>query len=168
MAVATLDFWLGDVHHRAAGPWLVLSCVFLMGTHSAFFVPAKYGAMPEILQPQLLSRGNGILESLSFLAVILGTVAGGLLSDYFDDFNQQYFIGLILLALAVVGAAAGLLIRPLPAANPGRPFPPFVFGPLVASLKALLKSRPLALATVGIAFFTFMVAFMRATVYMLG
>src|SRR5262249_2295585 len=59
------------------GPLLVLSTVFLMGMHSAFFVPAKYGAMPEILSPQLLSRGNGILESLSFLAVILGTVMGG-------------------------------------------------------------------------------------------
>src|SRR5438874_9299982 len=123
MAVATLDFWLGDVHHRAAGPWLVLSCVFLMGLHSAFFVPAKYGAMPEILQPQLLSRGNGVLESLSFLAVILGTVFGGILSDIFDDVDHQYYIGLILFGLAVVGAAASLAIRPTPAANPGRPFP---------------------------------------------
>src|SRR5436305_12015305 len=40
MAVATRGFWVG-VHGEAAGPWLVLSCVFLMGTHSAFFVPAK-------------------------------------------------------------------------------------------------------------------------------
>ncbi len=167
MAVATLGFWLG-VHGRPVGPWLVLSCVFLMGTHSAFFVPAKYGAMPEILQPQLLSRGNGLLESLSFLAVILGTVAGGLLSDYFDDYNQQYYIGLILLGLAVVGAAASFLIRPIPAANPGRPFPRYLYGPLVDSLRTLLQPRPLRLAAVGIAFFTFMVAFMRATVYMLG
>ena len=51
-----------------------------MGMHSAFFVPAKYGAMPEILQPHMLSRGNGLLESLSFLAIILGTVSGGFLS----------------------------------------------------------------------------------------
>ena len=46
-----------------------------MGMHSAFFVPAKYGVMPEILTPRMLSKGNGMLESLSFLAVILGTVA---------------------------------------------------------------------------------------------
>src|SRR5215469_12816743 len=65
--IALLGFWLGT-HGIAAGPYLVLSTVFLMGTHSAFFVPAKYGAMPEILQPQMLSRGNGVLESLSFLA----------------------------------------------------------------------------------------------------
>lgn len=167
MIVATLGFWLGVGGFRS-GPWLVLSCVFLMGMHSAFFVPAKYGAMPEILQPQLLSRGNGILESLSFLAVILGTVAGGLLSDYFDDFNQQYYIGAILLALAIVGAVASFFLQPIAAANRNRPFPKLIYGPIISSLKTLFQSRPLAFATIGIAFFTFMVAFMRATVYMLG
>jgi MFS family permease len=166
-AVATLGFWLG-LHDWTGGAWIVLSCVFLMGTHSAFFVPAKYGAMPEILQPQLLSRGNGILESLSFLAVILGTVFGGILTDIFDDFDHQYYIGFILFGLAVVGVIASLFIRPTVAANPRRPFPPYIYGPIVTSLKTLFRSRPLAMATVGIAFFTFMVTFMRSTVYMLG
>jgi MFS family permease len=166
-AIATLGFWLG-LHGWAGGAWVVLSCVFLMGTHSAFFVPAKYGAMPEILQPQLLSRGNGILESLSFLAVILGTVFGGILTDIFDDFDHQYYIGFILFGLAVIGVVASLYIRPTSAANPRRPFPPYIYGPIVASLKTLFHSRPLAVATIGIAFFTFMVTFMRSTVYMLG
>ena len=57
------------------GSWVVMSTVFLMGTHAAFFAPAKYGAMPQILQPHVLSRGNGILESTTFLAAILGTPA---------------------------------------------------------------------------------------------
>ena len=48
-----------------------------MGTHSAFFVPAKYGMMPEILHTSVLSRGNGLLEGTSFIANILGTVFGG-------------------------------------------------------------------------------------------
>src|SRR6185369_2177865 len=52
-------FWLGsEMGMKALGASLVLSCVFLMGTHAAFFAPAKYGAMPEILQPHLLSKGN--------------------------------------------------------------------------------------------------------------
>src|SRR5439155_11096052 len=166
-AVATLGFWMGT-HDNPRGPWVVLACVFLMGTHSAFFAPAKSGAMPEILQPQQLSRGNGLLQSLSFLAIILGTVCGGLLSDYFDDENQQYYIGVILLGLAVIGAAASFLIQPLPAANKHRPFPQYIYGPLVESLRTVWRSRPLTFAVIGIAFFTFMVSFMRATVYMLG
>jgi len=164
-AVALLGFWLGS-HGIAFGPYLVLSTVFLMGTHSAFFVPAKYGAMPEILQPHMLSRGNGVLESLSFLAVILGTVLGGVLSQVFR--GKEYYIGLILMGLAVIGALASLLIRRMPAANPNRPFPPYLYQPLWQSIRTLLRSRPLALAVVGIAFFTFIVAFMRSTMYMHG
>src|SRR5436305_4498673 len=167
MVVATAGFWLG-LHGCPGGPWVVLACVFLMGTHSAFFVPAKYGAMPEILQPQHLSRGNGLLESLSFLAIILGTVCGGLLSDYFDDENEQYYIGAVLLALAVVGAAASFLIERLPPANRHRPFPPYIYQPLWESLRTVWRSQPLTFAFTVIAFFTFLVAFMRATVYMLG
>lgn len=164
--VAVLGFWLGTGDHTRLGPWIVLSTVFLMGTHSAFFVPAKYGAMPEILTPQQLSMGNGILESTSFLAVILGTVTGGMLSSQFH--KQEYYIGWILLALAIAGAASSLLICRMPAANPSRLFPRNLFKPLADNLRTLTRSRPLALAVVGIAFFTFMVAFMRASVYMHG
>src|SRR5262249_36359616 len=53
---ALVGFWLGT-RGSLAGPWIVLSTVFLMGTHSAFFVPAKYGAMPEILRTHKLSQG---------------------------------------------------------------------------------------------------------------
>jgi MFS family permease len=163
--IALTGFWVGT-HGSPLGPWIVLSTVFLMGTHSAFFVPAKYGAMPEILAPQLLSKGNGLLESLSFLAVILGTVSGGVLSFLF--LRQEQVIGFILVGLALVGALASLLIRPIPAANPERPFPWDLYGPLWDSLRTLFRSKALAFAVVGIAFFTFVVAFMRATVYMLG
>lgn len=164
--LALLGFWLGRHGYPALGSYIVLSTVFLMGMHSAFFVPAKYGAMPEILTPRMLSKGNGVLESLSFLAVILGTVAGGVLSSVFR--GQEYMIGLILTGLAVVGAVASFAIEHIPAANPTRPFPPYVYGPLVHSIRQLLTSRPLVFAVIGIAFFTFLVAYMRQVVYMHG
>src|SRR5262245_52490215 len=67
--LALFGFWLGRQEgFDQTGTWVVLSTVFLMGMHSAFFVPAKYGVMPEILTPRMLSKGNGVLESLSFLA----------------------------------------------------------------------------------------------------
>ena len=163
--IAVVGFWLGTQGYRS-GPWVVLSTVFLMGMHSAFFVPAKYGAMPEILSARQLSRGNGMLESLSFLAVILGTVFGGVLSFTFH--GREYLIGLILLGLAVIGAVASLLIQRMPAANPERALPPYLYKPLWENIRVLLRSRPLAFAVLGIAFFTFIVAFMRATIYMHG
>jgi MFS family permease len=167
--VALVGFYLGtDPEKRfdVIGPVVVLACVFLMGVHSAFFVPAKYGVMPEILPPHLLSKGNGMLESLSFLAVILGTVSGGVMSYLF--LGQEQNIGWVLFGLAVVGAAASFMIRPMPAANPHRTLPLNVYGPIVQSLRTLLSTKPLRVAIMGIAFFTFVVAFMRTAVYMLG
>lgn len=164
--VTLAGFWLGTVQNSSWGPWVVLATVFLMGMHSTFFVPAKYGVMPEILQPHLLSRGNGLLESLSFLAIILGTVCGGVLSTWCE--GREYIIGLVLFTLAVVGAFASLLIETMPAADPNRRFPPSVYGPLFANLRTMVRSKPLGLAVLGIAFFTFVVVFMRMAVYMLG
>ncbi|MFO0851599.1 MAG: MFS transporter [Gemmataceae bacterium] len=165
-ALAVLGFYLGRQSDPVLGSWVLLGCVFLMGTHSAFFVPAKYGIMPEILPKEQLSKGNGILESLSFLAVILGTVCGGVLSYLYQ--RQEVVIGLILFALAVVGAAASLLIRNVPASNPTREFPRYVYAPIVANVRTLASVPALRLVLVGLVFFTFVVAFMRAAVYMLG
>lgn len=163
--LALVGFWLGS-NGSSVGPWLVLGTVFLMGTHSAFFVPAKYGLMPEILPADQLSKGNGVLESLSFLAVILGTVCGGVLSFLF--LRRETVIGVILFALALVGAAACFLIRRVPAANPEVKFPRYVYGPLAKNVRLLVSTMPLRTALIGLAFFTFVVAFMRASVYMLG
>jgi MFS family permease len=164
--VATLGFYLGRNGDPSLGSWVVLACVFLMGTHSAFFVPAKYGVMPQILSPQELSRGNGLLESLSFLAVILGTVCGGVLSFLF--LRNEVAIGLILTVLAVIGAAASLMIRRVPASNPDRRLPRMIYGPLIKNISGMLAVPALKLVLTGLVFFTFVVAFMRATVYMLG
>ena len=164
-SIAVLGFWLGT-KGWSIGPWLVLSTVFLMGMHAAFFGPAKYGIMPEILPPHELSKGNGLLESLSFMGTIIGTVSGGVMSFLF--FGQEYWIGVVLRCFAAIGAMASLLIRPVPAANPTRPFPPYLYAPIVGSLRTMWNSPGLKVAIIGIAFFTFVVAFMRASVYMLG
>lgn len=161
-------FWLGTVHHMPLGAWMVLSTVFMMGTHAAFFAPAKYGAMPEILQPHILSRGNGVLESTTFLAAILGTVTGGLLSSDLMFKGNEVWIGVILLALSAVGAAASMMIATLPPGNPTRLFPYNLFKPLWDNLRVLFRAKPLALSVLGIAFFIFMVAYMRSTMYMHG
>ena len=52
--------------------WL-LGVLFLMAAQSTFFSPAKYGILPEMLPDKDLSRGNGLLEMSTFMAIILGT-----------------------------------------------------------------------------------------------
>ena len=99
---------------------LLLAGVFLMGTHSAFFGPSKYGSLPELLPEKKLSWGNGILELGTFMAIILGTVAAAAMSQQFH--GRQWLSGVVLIALAMIGFFSCLGITKIPAANPQKNF----------------------------------------------
>lgn len=150
---------------------LVVSTVFMMGTHSTFFVPAKYGAMPEILDAKVLSRGNGLLEGTSFSAQIFGTSAGGLLYTLLKskivagklEPGKEWIIGLLLLLLAGLGTFTALLMARIPVAAPDRKLTWNWWKPLQENLSILWRSKPLMLAVMGIAFAAFMTLFLRQT-----
>jgi len=112
MAFAGLALWLKSLP-------LMLGAIFLMGCHSAIFAPSKYGILPEILPHERLSWGNGILELLTFLGVILGTVAAGAFSDAFKE--REWIAGPILVAIAFGGWLLSRQVTPVPAADPTCP-----------------------------------------------
>lgn len=97
---------------------LQLGAVFLMGCHSALFGPSKYGILPEILPLDKLSWGNGILELLTFVGIILGTLSGGILAGRFTE--SPWISGLLLAVIALAGWAASLFIPKVPPANSQR------------------------------------------------
>jgi len=159
--------------------FLMIGAVFLMGTHSAFFVPAKYGIMPEILHTSILSRGNGLLEGTSFVSQILGTSFGGIMYYKFKAeldptvpggliLKDDWIIGAVLFGLAFIGAAFSFLVAKIPAAAPERQMTLNPLVPLAKNFGELRRSRPLVLATIGIAFFTFMTLFLRQTLLFQG
>jgi acyl-[acyl-carrier-protein]-phospholipid O-acyltransferase/long-chain-fatty-acid--[acyl-carrier-protein] ligase len=98
---------------------LEMLAIFLMGCHSAIFGPSKYGILPEVLPVSRLSWGNGILELLTFIGIILGTVAGGVFAQHLH--GSQYIAGLILTVLAVGGWMTSKHIPKTPAASPNCP-----------------------------------------------
>ena len=112
MSFAALALWL-------PGLPLKLCAIFLMGCHSAIFAPSKYGILPEILPHEKLSWGNGILELLTFLGVILGTVAAGIFSDGFK--GREWVAAPILVGIAFGGWLLSRRITPAPAAAPDCP-----------------------------------------------
>lgn len=170
--LALAGFWLGssDGPWAGLGPWLVLAGVFLMGTHSSFYAPAKYGVLPEIFTPRLLSRANGLIESTTFLAVILGLMAGGMLSYVFQ--GREVAIGLFLCSSALIGTVTSFLIVTMPPADPERPFPGWLpwrlYRPVVEHARGILASRHCTAAVLGLTSFTFVVAFMRQSIYLFG
>jgi MFS family permease len=62
-----------------ANVFVLLGCVFLMGLHSTVFGPVKYAYLPQHLNERELTGGNGMVEMGTFVAILLGNVAGGLL-----------------------------------------------------------------------------------------
>ena len=109
MGIASAALWLDHLG-------LQLFSLFLMGCHSAIFGPSKYGILPEVLPPEKLSWGNGILELLTFLGIILGGVSGALFAASFKTGPAP--AGLILTGIACVGWFLSLGIPRVPAANP--------------------------------------------------
>jgi acyl-[acyl-carrier-protein]-phospholipid O-acyltransferase/long-chain-fatty-acid--[acyl-carrier-protein] ligase len=107
-----------------------LAVLFLMGTHSAFFGPPKYGILPEMLRTEDLPRANGVIVMTTFLAIIFGTAAAGFLGDWCIDPNapleasaHQMWVGsACCIGIAVTGTMTSLLVRWVPPAKPDLQF----------------------------------------------
>jgi len=75
IAIMALAIW-GFVGQQVV---LLLACLFLMGVHSTLFGPVKYAYLPQHLNDQEITGGNGMVEMGTFVAILLGQLAGGLL-----------------------------------------------------------------------------------------
>lgn len=126
---------------------LQLAAICLMGVHSTFFAPAKYGIMPEVLPTTRLSAGNGILELLTFIGIILGTFAGGWLAEILA--HREGISGLLLAALAALGFITSLGIAKVPAADPQKKFSWNIVGEIWRNMRVMKADRDLWRANCG-------------------
>ena len=106
--LAAISLWL-------AWPPLMLAVLFLAGTQSTFFGPIKYAILPQHLADNELIEANAWIETTTFIAILLGTLFGGL--------TIMSAHGVTLVSLAMIGAAAlgYLAARRIPPAPPPRP-----------------------------------------------
>jgi 1-acyl-sn-glycerol-3-phosphate acyltransferase len=100
-----------------AQPALLLACIFLMGLHSTLFGPVKFAYLPQALDERELTGGNGMVEMGTFVAILLGNVAGGLLVAVPEIGHLA--VGITCMALALLGRAAAQWIPRMPATDPG-------------------------------------------------
>src|SRR3569623_1090749 len=98
MVLAAFGFW-------TANAFVLLACVFLMGLHSTIFGPVKYAYLPQLLDERELTGGNGMVEMGTFVAILLGNVAGGLLIATPEVGRHNVAIACLLLALVGRGFA---------------------------------------------------------------
>ena len=119
MAVAIAGFLLKS-------PWLVVASVLLMGLQSSLYSPAKYALIRDIGGEGRISTGMGGMEGVSFLGVLMGTVAGAVVADYAGA-AAHHPEKICLVGFAVLGLVASYTItakeernRALHAINPIR------------------------------------------------
>ena len=126
---------------------LQLVSICLMGVHSAFFAASKYGSLPELVPPAKLSWANGVIEMLTFLAAIFGTLAAAWLAESFA--GKPAWSGGILLGLAMIGWLMSLGITRVPAASPDKPLRLNFLGDLWREFKWMRTDRDLWRANLG-------------------
>ena len=144
----------------------MLAVIFLTAMQASFFSPAHYGILPELLPEKELSRANGLDELCMFLSIIIGSVAGAVLYDLWQE--QVQLVALVLIAIAVIGTLASLGIGRAPRPATRRPFTAFPWSEVAHGLKFLAANRPLRLTVLGITYFWFLGALLQLGVILFG
>ncbi len=93
----------------------MLAVVFLLGTQSAFFGPLKYSILPQHLHESELVGGNAQIEMGTFVAILLGTIAGGVVAGLAD---VGVMLSVFVVAVAIVGYVCARFIPHTPATAP--------------------------------------------------
>lgn len=132
---------------------VLLGLLFLMGSQSAFFGPAKYAILPQLLNDKELLAGNAWVEMGTFVAILLGTIAGGLLVGVAD---APLWIGLVVVLFALLGY---LISRQIPAVGEVNGAGRFRFAPWQQTKNTISISyanRTLYLSIMAISWFWFL------------
>ncbi len=144
MSIAAVGFLQHNIH-------VLLGTLFLMGVHSTFFAPAKYGYLPQVLHNREIVGGNGLVEMGTFLAILLGTLAAGLL-------GKQAHLGVIIgvtMSIAVIGFIASLGIPTLSPTDVSVKVDWNLWTSSWSNIRVARESRVVFLSILGISWFWF-------------
>ena len=109
MLLAGWGFWI-------ASPYVLLACVFLMGLHSTLFGPVKFAYLPQHLGERELTGGNGMVEMGTFVAILLGQVAGGLLVGIAGV--GRHYVAFACVGVALLGRLVAQYVPASPSTDP--------------------------------------------------
>ncbi|MCU0233369.1 MAG: MFS transporter [Thermoanaerobaculales bacterium] len=130
---------------------LLLAVLFLMGMQSTFFGPAKYAILPELLDEESLVGGNALVAMATFLAILLGTITGGLVIAGGEVWVAR--VGGMVVAVALLGWLTSLYIVKTPPANPGLRVDRNPVSPMVEILRVTRRVHSVYLSVLAISWF---------------
>ncbi len=135
----------------ARSPVLLFVVLFLMGLHSTVFGPIKYAILPQVLKSGELVGGNGLVETGTSIAILVGMIAGGAAMDQ----GGAWAAAVLVIGIAVLGLAASFAIPRVRAAAPDLKFNWNFITESWRVLKLTAKQRAVFNSILGISWFWF-------------
>jgi hypothetical protein len=132
---------------------LLISLLFLMGTQSTFFGPAKYSYIPQHLKVTELIEGNALVQMGTFVAILLGTILGGVM---IAEEQGRLYVAYAIVFFAVAGYLSSRFIPVTPSLNQDLKINWNFFGETWRNIQFLKTNRTVFLSILGISWFWFL------------
>jgi 1-acyl-sn-glycerol-3-phosphate acyltransferase len=143
MVIAGAGFWLHSLS-------VLLFCLFLLGLHSTLFGPVKYAILPQHLREDELVGGNALIEAGTFVAILVGTLFGGLLTGLEGG---TLWITVACLLTAIAGYVTSRGIPEAPAPEPELKINPNPISETWRNIGFARENRTVFLSILGISWF---------------
>lgn len=140
--------------------------LFMMGMQSAIFGPSKYGIIPELVEEKKVSKANGSLTSLTYLAIILGTF----LASFITDISHKNFLLVsgFCVVVAITGFITSLGILKTAPRNSDRKLRSFFLYEIYRTLVLSLETPHLFPSILASAFFLFIGSYVQLNIIPYG
>ncbi len=162
MLFGMFAFFTGNIY-------ILVSAVFLMGLQSTFFSPGKYGIIPEIVREDEMSRANGSLQMFSFLAIILGTAAGGGIKAIFEGrLDLIYLSSIFFIAIAALGVVTSAYVAKVKPAKSDKKLEVNPFKSSYNTYSKIKQDKKLIYAIIAITYFWFLGAVFQQNILLYG
>jgi 1-acyl-sn-glycerol-3-phosphate acyltransferase len=134
-------------------PWLLLFCLFLTGVQSTLFGPVKYAILPQVLAPEELTGGNGLVEMGTSISILIGMIAGMSLL-MIPGYGPQAAAA-AMIALAITGHLVSRAIPMAPAIEPDLKINPNILAESLHVLRMVKSNNVVRRAVFGVSWFWF-------------
>jgi len=132
---------------------VLIALLFLMGSQSAFFGPAKYSYIPQHLKTDELIEGNAWVQMGTFVAILIGTILGGVMISLE---NGRQFVACAIVLLSVAGYLSSRHIPVTPSLNSGLKINWNIFAETYRNIQFLKSNRIVFLSVLGVSWFWFL------------
>ncbi len=148
------------------GIYPVVIILFLMSLQSSAFSPSYNSILPEIFPEIEISRANGILGMLNFIAVITGFAFGIIIKSFVG--NSYYICGVVFSMISIIGFAGASKVIRTSAANSDRKWNNNILNEFKSIVKLISSKKIVFISMLGEAYFYALGSAVQTVVILFG